>query len=693
MANSKLTVNFTGEMLENDFISFEVFNNLTNNVILLVVETWKVSRRASFEIPTLKIADSNNVAQNFILYFDIDYNGSNLFTINYLNETQVEIIANSNKYTFQELFYLGNINASIINTTDNVTAFEVLSYSINPIIPTNPCEDFIIRIESDGAIESYILDGVLINITPTETLDITYPRGVDFKIRLFDSVGKEINYPSQTNVDINNTGPFNKSYFLPKFLVSDLNIQVNSFINGSTVILNVNESSSLTGELIPLIKEYSLDNISWFSSNIFSGQLDNDYTAYVRDNYGCKISKTFIVDSVSTRKPIFSISKANAFNFIKIEQANGIDIFENEDNTFINFNENLVPYCIPQIFNNKDEPFLQIKSNHNLPQLFIRKYDGTENELVFEKMSNNIDRFLRLDCFAYQYSNGNLALYFTQGNQYDELGNIIGQYDLNGNLPDFAIKGNYINVDGLGTFQINSNIIDNENNVKIILTDFSYNGPIIPTKVSSIYNLIDYDIYQHKFDLSDLNEGLYDLLIKTKPIGEDEFIYYLSESFNIATKHDYSLHIKYYNKNTNNRSIFYKFNIKNTVRLFYTQKEGYFLQEQDINVNDDSVKSIRSFLNRGHKFVFDDLTERQMETIVIALSSEFVFINGRNYVKDGEVEVEIIDNTNLYSITAKMLLSSQSFDIEDTGYSGQDELDENIFIPNIITDGTNFIKS
>ena len=683
MANSKITITFTGVLFENDSISFEYFNNSTNQVVSNLIETWKITRRASYEIPLVDTGlQYPDISSRFIAYFNLDYNGLNIFTVNYINSSVVEIVSNSEIFKFQNLTITGNIEAIIQNNTSSLP-FEVVSSSIDTF-ESIPCESFEVNISTSTNIVTYTLDRLTTPLNST-TLSIPYPRGSEFKIILTDAQGKQINFPTQTNADINKAGPFNDYLFVEKLLSSNITIQTNTLINGTTVNIYVSNANSLN-------KQYSLDGLNWSTSSIFTGQSEGDYTLYVKDQYGCQVTKDFTISGVSKLKPYFSISKANAFNFIKIEEPNGENIFENQNNTFNGGCVSSLNYTIPQPFNKKDKPVLQIKTNYQELSLFLRTESGSESELGLQKLTSNLDRFLALDSIIYKHASGNLAMYFNSGNKYDELGSVIGEYSLYGNLPDFAKKGNFVTVGQLGTFEISTVTIDSEENKKIILFNTPYIGEKTTVKATSIYNLLNYEVYEYYFNFNFLNEGMYDLIVKATPLNEAEEIY-LSETFDLRNNHLNTLHIEYYNKTSNNRSIFYKFGIKNVLRVLVSETESYFLEENEINVNDDNVQSIKSFLNKGNKYLFEDLTTNQMETLAIALSSESVIINGVITVKDDNLNIEQIKNTNLYSIEVKMLVAAQSFDIEDTGYSGQDELDENIFIPNIITDGNNFIKS
>lgn len=683
MANSKIKITFGASgMNVGDYIQWDLFDTRTGLGVTSVREDYTYYRQNSFQIPVGQSVEFYaNRAIHFNKYFFQDYNGLGLYTVT-LDEVESSV-------TYETIydyitFALPNVSGdAVIEITNNATYvdYRVDSYSASADT-INPClyikHNFVTNINT----ASYSVDGFSTPVNAS-SFPITYPRGAEFSVILTDADGSTINYPSQTEADpLNGKFAFQSIYY-GKLLSSNLVIQNNTQISGTTVVLNMLHVENL-------ILEYSLNGSIWQSSTSFTGQIPGDYTAYVRDQFGCEITKPFTVSGTSKLEPYFAVSKANAFNFVRIEEIDGNEIFQNQENTFYRDCSLGVNYKIPAIFNRRDKAVIQIKTNNQDVSLFLRKTGEADVELPLVKMSDNLDKFSSLDCFAYEHSSGKMALYYTEGNTYNELGEVTGQYVLNGNVPGFARKDNYVEVGNLGTYKIDAVLIDSVQNKKVIILNTIHVGGLIPTKSSSVYNLLTYDIYQYEFDLYVL-EGIYDLLFKTTPLNGVEQLY-LSENFDVQDEHRNSVQILYYNNPSNNRSIFYKYGVRNVLRHELTEKESYFLQENEININDNSVRSIKSFLNKGDRYLFDDLTTNQMETLVIALSCEYIFINGISYTKDGEINIEQVSNTNLYSVEAKLLKNNESYSIEETGYSGTDEVGEDILVPNIITDGTDLIK-
>lgn len=76
----------------------------------------------------------------------------------------------------------------------------------------------------------------------------------------------------------------------------------------------------------------------------------------------------------------------------------------------------------------------------------------------------------------------------------------------------------------------------------------------------------------------------------------------------------------------------------------------------------------------------------------IALSSEYVFIDGEGYTKSDSFAFEQIENTNLQTMTAQMLKNGLNYNNLNEYETGIDFGEDQIEIPNLLNSPTNFIK-
>lgn len=382
-----------------------------------------------------------------------------------------------------------------------------------------------------------------------------------------------------------------------------------------------------------------------------------------------------------SRENYIHISKGNAINFTKIETIDNISKFKNENNLFQFENYNEFSYSENILFNKKDKPAIQIKSNYSSLKAFIRDESENETELSLLRKSDNLNKFLNIDCKVYSNSNNNLSLYFDDSesdiNYYDENDNALGIYELVDYLPDFAVIGNYVEVVGFGVLQISNIIIDYDINKKTIVFDEEYTGELISSTAKSTYDILSYNIYEYYFDFTELESGLYDIYIVAKNEDESEIVEYLSENIYLLDEHERTLCIHYYNED--NKDLFYKYELINQLRVDYSDVTRFNVEEVEININDNISNSIKSELNFGNKFLFEDLTTKQLDTLSIALSSESVFINGVGYIKNGNLSIEKQENTNIYSLEAEMLKTNVELKLTNPRLSLID-----MMIPNLI---------
>ena len=337
---------------------------------------------------------------------------------------------------------------------------------------------------------------------------------------------------------------------------TDIEVSVIPSVAGATVSFLI-EPLGLENPI--LTYEYSLDGTNYQTSNIFTGQANGSYTIYVKDNFNCVTTKNYEVTDSGTRDPYLFISQANSLIFAENESVDDCNIFRNDNNSLANQSLSDVVYCAENVYKPCDTITLQFKSNYDDPKVYIRFEDGSADQLLtLTKQTLNLNKFQYLDTWYYEYAPGKLGLYFLSGDTYDETGLPNGTFNLNGNLPDFAIIGQIITIDVLGTFIIQDVAFDSTIQRKVIVIDYTYVGLPTQTRVKSIYDILPYEIYEFTIDWSVYGIGLYDILIS----NEDSIngtVQHLSENIAIQDVIEKHLSIRYYNKN--NRDIFYKFGI------------------------------------------------------------------------------------------------------------------------------------
>lgn len=677
MANSKITITFNGDPVNNEVISFNRYLLATPATTSQQSETFLTTGRTSnFTVPLAvttnppySIAGTAS-AINYKYYFNIDHNGYGIYNIvQTFNVVTIELT--SDLWAFNNVVLPSTVTALIENiSTPTFFLVGTQTYST----ATKICSNVNVTIETSELATKIYINDILTNFTNTNN-PVTFPviRGLDNYIRLENAVGDIIEYPTIPKVYYNHLTSEN------------ITVGIIQYLTGATLNVSVINKVGLT-------LQYSLDNVNWQTSNIFTGQEVGTRFLYVRDQFNCVKSKEFTVTALGTRDSFFRISKANSINFSKVEVINGCTIFANDENSLACGSLQKYKHITDTLFQTCDTTTIQFKSNYETVSAVLRNANNSDTTLTVNKKSNNLGRFQRLDALYYKYREGKLAVYFENGDYYDEFGTVLGTYTLGGNLPEFAIIGQFISVGTLGVYKIVDILYDEVKIKKVIIVDYSYTGiDIVETIVESIYDVLTYEVYEFVIDWSSFAIGKYTVHI-TNSDTINGTINYGSERISLLTEQLNTLAIAY--SNNNNQDIFYKYGMVNFIRIPYVKFIAVEQDENEINITDDNTVVVESSVYEKNEIAFDVLTDQLKRKLVVALSCENLFVNGIGYVKDGNVSSENIDNTNLYEVKATLIKTNVSYTNFKDGLLGIDNTSgPSNNIPQIITTGINFIKS
>lgn len=680
MATSKIVITFNSDFTAGQYIQLRRRNPLDFANFATILETWQVTR-ISYNVVKILTPTATPGEISAISYkhaFLVDYGGTGLYDITQV--LNVVTIYFKEGLSIDWEFYEFTTNGGATSTLTNVApqTFKlvgVASYST----ATKICSNVNVTIGTSELATKIYINDVLTNFTNTNN-PVTFPviRGLDNYIRLENATGDIIEYPAIAKV-----------YY--DYLTSEnINVAIYQYLTGATLNVSVINKVGLT-------LQYSLDNVNWQTSNIFTGQEVGTRFLYVRDQFNCVKSKEFTVTALGTRDSFFRISKANSINFSKVEVINGCTIFANDENSLACGSLQKYKHITDTLFQTCDITTIQFKSNYETVSAVLRNANNSDTTLTVNKKSNNLGRFQRLDALYYKYREGKLAVYFENGNYYDEFGTVLGTYTLGGNLPEFAIIGQFISVGTLGVYEIVDVLYDEAKNKRVIIVNYSYTGiDIVETIVESIYDVLPYEVYEFIIDWSSFSIGKYTVHITNSDtingtrLDSSERVSLLTEQLN-------TLAIAY--SNNNNKDIFYKYGMVNFIRIPYVKFIAVQQDDNEINITDDNTVVVESSVYEKNEITFDVLTDQLMRKLVVALSCENLFINGIGYVKDGNVSSENIDNTNLYEVKATLIKTNVSYTNFKDGLLGIDNTSGTTSgrpsnnIPQIITTGINFIKS
>ena len=412
-----------------------------------------------------------------------------------------------------------------------------------------------------------------------------------------------------------------------------------------------------------------------------------DYTLYVRDQFGCQVSKNFSINENGINNAFFSISKLNAIRYANRVQWGDSANYKTDDNTLSCEVDVPLPYKEIQLFHSADVVPTQIKSNYaNHEVKVINTITGIETEIpLIEQFTENIGRQDSRDAIKYNLGNGKTGIYFLTGNTYDfSSGTQTGTYALNGYLPEWAVEGNYVRIDNIWQ-EIEQVFYDESKEAGVIQIGAAYTGIDEIVQVSSVYNRENYEVFEFRIDMVNFLDQKIQVQVQAT---DDNFqtITHLSEVIWVKVKHNNTLAMNY--KNKNNNDIFYSTGIQFTLRPNIEKISGTIDQETEVNKGDTSIDLITANSYDTDVFRFQPMTKEMWKKVLYASLHSDVKYNGVSRVfKEAEVEGPL-EETNIYILTITV---SKSGSVYDSGSGNLEFATGDIEIPGLIETETGFV--
>jgi len=276
---------------------------------------------------------------------------------------------------------------------------------------------------------------------------------------------------------------------------------------------------------VPITYTYSMDNVTFQSSNVFTSVLPGTYTMYIKDNFGCTISQEFEVSLTGIRPPVYKlIPRSNSFGWFEQQAAvadctnpyNGTNAKPNDYKPIRWYNPKYFqPWCAT------DGPITQFRSNYDTltAELYNIATDALVKTFTVEQKSNNIGQRQVMDAKIYDRGSGQTGIYWDSGNIYDTDGvTVIDTHALAGQIPEWAKVGQTFFLSGSdadGLFEIQQIIYDSTLLVNAAVINRVYTDATEPAAaiVDATYNRLNYETHEFIADLSDVPVGCYKILL------------------------------------------------------------------------------------------------------------------------------------------------------------------------------------
>jgi hypothetical protein len=634
MAKSKITITFTGVPAIGDYL------NITNSLAPsgTISEIFTSIRQAAHQST---IGSTNTIsASNFNTAVSIDNGNSGLYTIT-ISGNIVEIISTISNAVFTLAAVLGTTWRTIV-IDNQVEEVPIVINSIEFLKEVgNPCANTLVKVTTSVLATKYSIDGGVQVVNTFNPFSYIQARGTSKTLQVLAA-----------NLTI-----ATKIVKAPVVLAAgNVSISILNTPNGATLTVTLYDSYGL-------VLQYSLDGVTWRTNNVFTGIAPGNYTLYVKDQLGCSVTKAFVVEAfnpnVTTECPVSYISESMSIRFKHNEVWDNVDVYKTDFNTLSCEEDTIVAFQYKQMFKTSNIVSTQLLSNYQNIQVNILREDNTKVNVPIYMLKKFVDLKDSRDAQVKQITPAKAGVYYTTGNTYDYVTGVAnGVYALNGSLPDYASVGNYIELKTVGWFLIEDIIFDEALNVEMLVITYVMPSSPITTIVKSNWNQKNFNLFEFNIDFAPyLNEYIQVEILQDSP-GFPDFNY-LSEIIEVRNTFKDSIEMIWFNYEDSN--VFYSTGIKNI---------GNFLLASFVSGNDSEVVINKTpntsiMVNASNydtkELVLEDLTTAIMKQVSQAVLHKGLIINRVPYVASSNPSTEVVESTNLHSLTAPLNLTNPPY--------------------------------
>lgn len=663
--STQIAIQFTSVPNVND--SIRLFN--PNYLGMDGVETFKTQRTATKEV-TID-ADLEVLASNFVNSVIADYGASGNITLGRIGA--IVSIDSDDDDVFDGWSINGdfaNVQVNDVTNTSPLTIENVEYFEAD----NDPCNNVKVRVTANKPFSNITLP-VQATQTAATSIEFDLSRSVYFEIRI--SEGSEF----ASSVARNNLTPSildpNNATITETATPQGVNIGID--YPPSFGLVDRNGVSSLT---------YSLDNVTYQSSNVFAGLLAGTYTIYLKDSYGCAKSLVYTVGNFTpgqtTAEPFFYVAPSNPIFFVETRKTPECEN-ENVDNVISKKVAHYVKDC--------DFRTIQFRSSYTDHEVLLKDCNGVVIDTITPIIkTDNINRYDSRDGWRYSDDLGRIRIYFTSGKTYDVNGNDLdANHFLNGDYPNFYKVGIFVNVGG--TF---ASIIGQEYNDELdrweFITSLTTITPVEDTTtiLSVYYNTQGYNIYEAEYNFNGL-EGIYQAVIN---VAGREFLSEFIEVSSELPEH----HLMVYGSDKNN-DIIYSTGFYGTVRIPFDLTPTLIPSDELDNYQaDDRLIQLENRFYEQYEFTFFEVVHNVALQLNHILKNSSVFVDGLEYTKVGSVETSRVRKSKdireaTYSVKVTMQRQRVNSYVNDS-YNPNDLINAGAFtFDNLLTSGSSFIDS
>lgn len=630
------------------------YNNGSQNIPLTLSGIYGVAQTGFFTLVPYdgSIFDLDiNQAENFVFALNRDFR--NIGGTNNLNATNsgstVTITAQTGTFPDSQSGYLG-FALSLTNFVYN-----------NP----NPNVDPIVLSVAPSSPASGSCTSIQYFITATGgTPPFRISNGLTVLDTNWSGTSLFANFDRETNINIQLRDPGTLellkefSTFTPRAIAAgDFEIINTNFENGSG---NVEVIRTITiADTDPL--EYAIESdlqavsgTNYQTSNIFSGIAQGQYKVFIKDVYGCEVSKQITVTGNA------DATATEVIRFFQIMEGQGIIFYPNttfgptQKKNYFNTgsrNEFVLDGARYNMFHpvNVKDNFLEIqfKSSYDFHIITLFKCDGTKTDLPFLEIQQNLGVEEEYDCVIYPFSANQTGVYFNGGNQYEpNTDTVIDPSPYNRITPGWDNLGQLVFLNGTALRIVGGGFDSGRGGYFLVDLVTSTEGP---ARVRTTWNKQDYNVFEALVPISAIDSKAFIAVEKGfSNNGLVEGDVYISEMIHVTEDNDDMLYIEW--SDTNNKAdIIFQSGISYFMRI-----RGELvmdpISQSDAYAGDGNTYATELIARTDFIVTIEELTSHQINQLNIAAATRNFRVNDLNLVvKNEEPKIERLGNSNLYS--------------------------------------------
>jgi hypothetical protein len=643
--SSTLQIQFTGTQIsENDKLNVSV---TTPSSTISLVETFKLLRTSNYQVT---IGDGsvtpieNVYAENYAIAWNFDYSQvggtNNLVAVSSGDTVTITLLNPSWQFNLVAggVILLGKANFTINNATlQEPSSVTLTSYSEDS---SDRCGKCFANFSVTGGNNSYnVYEGAtLLASAQSSPISVNFDRGYSTKLQFLDTTGQLID---------------KTSIITPRRLISnDISVDITNLSSGAS--LNIS-TPFIHEDINPY--QYSLDDVTYQVSNLFTGIANGTYTIYVKDDFGCVTSKTgVVVDGATQTSDLnFFLSEINPIRFFQLDNEK-----KNYYNTISCGELKSIAYPFFQKYLSTDSILTQFKTNCPYINCFTLDSDENTSTLVEVQQTANTGLRAKSTCTYFNLGDGRSAVYFGVVDLLDyDTDAFVETVDFGFSLPEWANKqGDYVVIENIGEVQISAVGYSETYEAFILEFDIAYTGSPVERKISALYSLNPYEVYEVSTDMS-TTPSKFNIVIECGVDANNINFTYISETIEIVEDDDFLLRIDYWD-NENKGGIVYQTGIKNRIRMF--GKMNYMGDQETEGYNGDQEYFVTdNVIYNSSELIINRLTSAMAHKMRLVLSHSELYINGIRSKLYESPEISGDENNNFKLFKALVKQSGNEF--------------------------------